>query len=121
MIPGSAAGSTTVKTARARVAPSASAPSRRVDRDEQQQLLSRPHDERDHHDAECEATGERREVPERQHRDAERKHADHDRWHAVERIGGEASCRREAGSTVFCRVHAAQHANRNREQRTRGR
>ena len=54
MMPGSAAGSTTVNTARARVAPSASAPSRSDPRHELQQLFGRARDDRDHHDAERE-------------------------------------------------------------------
>ena len=89
MIPGSAAGSTTVKTARARVAPSASAPSRIDARHEQQQFLGRARDDRDHHDAERDAAGERAELLERQHRDPVDEDADDDRRHAVQRVGGE--------------------------------
>ena len=58
-------------------------------RHEQQQFLGRPRDDRNHHHAERESAGERAEMPERQHRDAVREHADHDRRHAVQRVGGE--------------------------------
>ena len=56
---------------------------------EQQQLLGRARDDRDHHDAEREAAGERAELLERQHGDAVGEDADDDRRHAVERVGGE--------------------------------
>ena len=55
MMPGSAAGSMTEKAARARVAPRASAPSRRVAGHEVQELLGRARDDRDHHEAERQA------------------------------------------------------------------
>ena len=72
---------------------------------EQQQFLGRPRDDRNHHDAEREAAGERAELLERQHGDPVDEHADHDRRHAVQRVGGEPDERREAGArrTPTCR------------------
>ncbi len=115
MMPGSAAGSTTVNTARARVAPERQRALLQALRYEPQQLLGRPHDERDHHDAQRDAAGQRRELLERQHGDAVREHADHDRRNAVERVGGEADGLGELRSGIFRRVDAAQDADRDRE------
>ncbi len=121
MMPGSAAGTMTVKTARARVAPSASAPSRiaagtsssssSVVRAMIGIII----------DAEREAAGQGAELLERQHRHAVDEHADDDRRHAVQRVGGETHRRGEARAGILGHVDAAQDADRNRHQRRRAR
>ena len=78
MMPGNAAGSTTVNIARARVAPSASAPSLSEPGHQEEQFLGGAHDERNHHDPEGEPAGEGRECLEGQHGDPEDEHADDD-------------------------------------------
>jgi hypothetical protein len=105
MMPGSAAGTITVNTAapawrrapgrpRARVGTSSSSSS--VVRAMIGIII----------DAERKSAGQRAELAERQHGDAIGEHADHDRRHAVERVGGKPYQRREpvpGYSTGRCR------------------
>ena len=86
MIPGSAAGTMTVKAARARVAPRASDPSRRRPGHEVEQLLRRPRDDRNHHEAEGDSARERREVLDGQHDEPVREDPDHDRGDPVQDV-----------------------------------
>ncbi len=58
-------------------------------RDQAQELLGRSHDERNHHDAERQSAGQRREAAVWQHGDAVDEHADDNRRHTVERVGRE--------------------------------
>ena len=90
-------------------------------RHEQQQLLGRPHDEREHHDRERERAGERRELMEGQHGDAVREHADHDRRDAVERVGGEPGRGREPRASELRRVDAGNQPDRNGDDRAHAR
>ena len=104
MMPGSAAGSTTRER---RPRPRGAQRQRafaQCRRHEPQQFFGGSRDDRNHHHAERDAAGEHRELPHLQHDDAVDEHADHDRRHAVQRVGGEADDRREPrAATPTCR------------------
>ena len=88
MMPGRAAGNTTREhrsRARGSQRERALAQSRWH---EQQQFLGGTHDERNHHDAECDAAGRGRKVPKGQHGDCVDEDADDNRRYAVEGVGG---------------------------------
>ena len=88
-------------------------------RDQQQQLFGRPRDNRNHHDAEGDPSGDGAELLERQDGNPVDEHADDDRRDAVQGVGGKAHQRSEPRPRVFRRVDPAQHADWHRHQRSK--
>jgi hypothetical protein len=86
-------------------------------RHEAQQFLGGPHDERDHHHAQGQAARGRRELPERQNRNAVDEHADDNRRHAVQRVRRKSHRRCQSRPCVLGRVDPADDPHGYREER----
>ena len=89
-------------------------------RHELQDFLGRAHDERNHHQAEHDAAGQRGKAFHRHDQQRINDDAPGDGRHAVEDVGGETNPPVEPRRAVFGKEHAAEHADGHAEQRRPG-